>query len=238
MSCNFYDTTGAMLGLDLHKYWVAAPPSPVPVEGLAAHVNAAQYYISPVEDPKTLTASVTSDAKRMVQGKCKLEWVPHFPVIVPGLPYPGLEHLELLLIMGFSSSVPVVRRQSVTGERQPMAICMVSAIGLNLNCGEKVKLPTGWVLNFNTVKTGISWQDLVPVVVEWVIDSLAGLITKKLSKKFLEKLIKKIGEDYVERIVKKKAEDILKTTIKEIMKFFKDKATPKAFLHDIGVPFV
>ncbi len=238
MPCNFYDTTGAMLGLDLHKYWMAAPPSPVPVETRAAYVNAAQYYVSPVEDSKTLTASVTSDGKRMVQGKCKLKWVPHYPVIVPGPPFPGLEQLEIGLTIMFSSSVPVVRRQSVTGERQPMAICMISAIGLNLNCGDPVKMPTGWVINLNTVKTGISWQDVVPVVVEWGIDSLAGIITKRFSKKFLEKHFKKIADTVRRRITKKLAEDFVKNIVKEVMKLFKDKATPKAFLHDIGVPFV
>ncbi len=202
MYCNFYDTTGIMIGFDLHKFWGVYPPVPLPVPLTAGYANVAQYYLSPVEEEGTRTVTLTSDGKRMIQGKCKLEYVPHLPVIMPALPHPVMQTVELVLTMVFSSSTPVLRRQCVTGVGQPLAICVASAIGLNLNCGDPVKTPTGGVLNLNSVKTGASWQDLVPTVVDWIIDSVAGKLRKLLSKTFLDKHFKKIVEEPIEESFK------------------------------------
>lgn len=236
MSSNFYDTTGFMLGMDAHKYIALVPPNPLPVELRAGHVNGAQYYLSPVEDAATITATVTSDGKRMIQGKCKLEYIPHFPVIIPAPPYPVLEILEAVITMVYSSSVPLLRRQCVTGLREPMAVCLVSAIGVNLNCGDPVKMTTGGVFNLNSVKTQPSLEDLVPAIVDWIIDTLAGLVGKGLAKKILDKHLKKITDRILRRILKKLADDFLKNRTKDVLKKVKDKA--KKVLHDMGVPFV
>jgi hypothetical protein len=240
VSSNFYDTTGVVVGCDPHKYWMVGPEGE-PEEVKAGYANAAQYYVNPAEDPATKTASVTSDGNRMIQGKCKLEKVPHWPVIIPGVPYPVLEPLEIAITFLSSSSAPLLRRQCVTGEGQPLAICISWAISLNLQCGDPVKMPTAIVFNLNSVKTTASWQDLVPTVVDWIIDTLAGKVTKFISKKLLDKYFKKLREDLgrtVERIVKKIAEDQLKGLPKELFKLVKDKLKPKKFLRDLGVPFV
>lgn len=238
MSSNFYDTTGVMVGLDGHKYWAIVPPDPVPIEAEAAYVSAAQYAVFPVEDAATRTATLTSDGKRMIQGKCKLQNALHYPVIVPGPPHPVMEPIELALIIVYASTVPVLRRQCVTGQGQPLAICLYWALGVNLNCGEPVKMPSGGVFNLNTVKTQASWQDAVPTIVDWIIDSLVGVLFKKMLSNTLKKKLKEDLERELARIIQKMTETKVKDFFKDVVKMFKDKVKPKKVLRDLGIPFI
>lgn len=235
---NFYDTTGAMVGLDRHKYWAVTPATgPVPVPMTAWYLTLAQYWINSADEEQTKTARVTSDGKRMIQGKCKLVYLFHWPVVVPAPPHPAAEAVELLITIACSSTVPVFRRQSVTGQGEPLAICCAAMFGVNLDCGDPVKMPTGLVINVNSVKTGVSPADVVPAVVDWLVDTLVSQIVKGLFKKLLDDRIKKWIEDrIVRRLVEKIAQELTKQPVKTLVKKGKDAA--QKILRKLGVPFV
>lgn len=232
MSANFYTTGGWMLGFDLHNYWTVGPlGAPVPTK--AVHFVVAHYEYVRAKDPTTKVACVTADTHKMVQGECELTLIPHIP-IPPGAPHLAAEVLELGLIVGFSGSAPLVRRQSVTAKGKPLAVCTERWFGTNINCSDPVNLPSGDCLHFGTVMTQPSAADAVAAITDWIIDSIFGTIVGKAGDKVFGRLV----EGLLKQAVKKCVEEIVKKLITDKAKESLNKIEVRPLLSDLEIPFL
>ncbi|MBK9265895.1 MAG: hypothetical protein IPM54_39660 [Polyangiaceae bacterium] len=172
MAANFYDNAGVMAGCDIHKFWAPGPPptllTPVPIFG---HIVAAPFLWPPATFWKR-TGTVKSDNWQMIQGGFDLYLVPHIPWPAPQGWY---EPLELIMVHMNAGSKAQLTVHSVTGMGNPLATCIVSAVGLNVNCQEAgLSAPTGAVVNINSVETSPTAGDYAGAVVGWAVDAALG----------------------------------------------------------------
>jgi hypothetical protein len=193
MAANFYDNAGLMAGIDIHKFWAPGPPPPltVPVP-IFPYIVAAPFIWPPATFWKR-TGTVKSDNWQMIQGGFDLYLVPHIPWPAP---WGWMEGLELIEIHLGAGSKAQLQRSAVTGMGNPLATCIVSAFGLNLNCQPAgLAAPTGIVLNINSVETTPSAGDYTGAVVGWVVDSAIGFAMDKFGAPEIAKHVwRRIGD--------------------------------------------
>ncbi len=166
MSSNFLDASGIMAGADIH-FWITIAPPAIPVPVPAPHIVADSFY--GIQRYWRVVWSVTSDACPMLQSNWCLLVVPHIP-IPEGPPHPT-EVANIATVILTSSSSPQLTVHSVTGEGSALYCCVVFAINWNLNCGIPSWL-TGWVLNFNSVKTSPTLGDYLSAAVGTVLNAI------------------------------------------------------------------
>lgn len=212
MSVRFYNTTGKMVGIDLHLFQMLVPldPAPVPVPCFPHFVYAPLSWGFASETSKL--KNVTSDGAPMLQKGHKLKLVIHFGL---GLPHPA-EVAQLACVIAGSKTTCIMGVASVTGCGEPLATCLAGFWGLNLNCSSPVDLPSGHVFNGNTVRTTPALSDYANAAIDVVLGNLMNVIEMALPKgsKWL-KWFKKFKD------IKKKsklAEQIIKYLFKEISK--------------------
>lgn len=162
MSVNFYDGSGLCVGFDLHTFpYVTTVPS-------FAYWLPCTFYKH--------TGTVTSDGWKMIQDGCDWYLVPHVP-IPPNNP-PAL--IKLVEIMPSSSSKAFMSVHSVTGEGTPLATALWGPAGLNAHCWDPgLALPTGAVLQLNSVKTSPSLGDYLGAAAGLVADNIIGFALEK-----------------------------------------------------------
>lgn len=226
MSANFYNSSGIMVGIDVHTYWTALEV-PIP----AVHLVGAPLWWK-IADAKKRLARITSDGEPMCQEGMDLAYVPHAPIpIPPVLPCWPLEAAELAATIFGASSKAVLSVASVTGEGKPLAVCIYSGFGLNVNCHELVSVPTGVVIQLNTVVTEPTFDDFVGAIVGTLIDNAIGALGKKIAGA----IAKKFGfapsdenqqgwEAIVKNRAKQLAKDVVKWVSKEVLKEIKKDA--------------
>lgn len=168
MSVNFYNRSGMMAGVDPHPYFAVAPGIPTGVPQPAAHLVGVPFHW-----PLSIwgISSVHSDGEEMLAWGFDTYMVPHFPVPLPPIPPGTLEIPELGIIHLESGSGAYMNVHSVTGESSPLATCLFFCMGLNLNCSLAMDLPTGLVVNLNTVETTPTLGDYLGALIGAAIAS-------------------------------------------------------------------
>jgi hypothetical protein len=171
MAANFLNNSGEMVGFDVHKYWVSqpAPPFTAPVPAWVYLVAAPFSWFAATGEKRTCT--VTSDTFPMIQGGFEIKVVPHGPI--PG-PAGWMEIVELILIHLLASSKARLTAHSVTGQGSPLATCIASDAGLNVNCQELFDAPSGAVVNVNSVETSPTAGDYLGAIVGYAVDAAIG----------------------------------------------------------------
>lgn len=169
MSVNFYNSFGLMAMVDLHGYKPAPPVWP--------HVVCAPlWWVAAIE---RRVASVTSNSHPMVQGGLDLYMVPH----IPAGPPPGAVSAPVTLsaIHLMSGSVAYLAVHKVSAAGSMLACCVSGMIGYNVNCNEPIDLPTGLVVQCNTVQTQPTLGDYLGALVAYALDAaLAFCVTTLL----------------------------------------------------------
>lgn len=216
MSANFYNESGVMLGLDIHRFWTAAMV-PVPTWPYVAVAR----FAGPSCDTGKLTPSVTSSAKPMCQEGFDLKAVAH--IFVPlALPDPFLEGCELVHIVAASSSKAVLAVASVSGQGKPLAVCIEGGFGLNVNCHEGWKLPTGVVIQPNTVMTQPTAGDFASAFVDLALDNVIGKVSGPIAGKIAEKMGLKALKNVLKELIKDRLKELKKDHDKTIKKVVRD----------------
>lgn len=254
MSVSFYNANGGMLGTDWHDFYTGDPPVPPspPVTIPMPHLVFAGFDDS-CADEKARIKNVTSDGHPMIQKDFKLDWVlPHLPLL-PAPPYVGLQQANYLAIVALSGSVALLAVASVTGAGTPLATCIYSCLGANLNCGDPIDQPLNLVLNESTVLTQPTAMDFAEAVFTF---ATSGLVSKAVGKAFdrigksvskwipdkWKKAIEKETRDKIILPLRKKAEDMAKDFFNDWVKKGKDeikgKPKAKATLSALGVTHV
>lgn len=222
MSVAFYDTRGGMLGCDLHEY-VAYPAEPIPSH---PHIVGA-FFDGPGTDWKR-TASVRSEGHPMIQRGH--DWLPiaHMPIPLP--PPSPLEIPVAAWILVTSSSKARMAVHSVTGQGTPLATCLGRALGLNVNCGRPFAMPTGFVVNPNSVQTTPTLGDYLGALAGYVLDAALGVVMGRLFGKVGDKLLQ-----FALRWLFRHRSKVLKDLGVDLPKVLSD---PASILQDIVQKFV
>lgn len=165
MSACFHTTSGVMLGLDYHVYWMLGPngvPVPLPKH---PHQATATFEILGQKHAVRLTA----DSDRMLREGFAVEHcVAHFPVPIPPM-HPAAEGPWLAVIILTSKSGPAFSRSTVTNAGSPLACCVASSTGYSSNCGG-----IGAVTNMVSVVTTPSAGDIAAGVTKVGINAIVG----------------------------------------------------------------
>ncbi|MBI4956359.1 MAG: hypothetical protein HY908_30360 [Myxococcales bacterium] len=163
------------------------------------------------------TSTVTADGKRMIKGSFDLDVVPHLPGFAP-IPH-VTEWAVVAWVIAMSSSKPALMASTVTGQGEPLAVCLDGPAGLNIDCGAA---KAGPVCCHATVVTEPTLEDCLGMAlafgVAFGLDFLAGKLAGAagtLLKGQLGKLLAKMLEQIPEAMRK----TVLKDLIKRILKF-------------------
>lgn len=176
MAANFYDNSGMMFGTDVHKFYAPGPPPTFLTETILPYFASAPFFW-PTATFWKRTGTVKSGNWQMIQGSFDLYLVPHVPLPAP---QGWLETVEIVVIIMDSGSKAQLTAHSVTGQGNPLATCIVSAFGLNVNCHDKgLSFPTGMVFNVNSVETSPTAGDYVGAVIGWAVDCAIGFALDK-----------------------------------------------------------
>jgi hypothetical protein len=137
-----------MIGVDLHED-VLPPAPPVP---MAPHLTAAtlNWIIPAAMSSKTFATFV--HARIMQRGTDIQSLIPHIPLTPAGALAP--------VLTVFSGSKSHFGPRSVEVEGTPVAVALLGAVNVNLNCGD-LPMPTGYVLAPNTVVAGMTLGDVL-----------------------------------------------------------------------------
>mgnify|MGYP000927353184 FL=1 len=120
MSVRFYNTTGWMVGIDLHLFQMLIPPDPLPVP-VPCYPHFVVVKLSwGFAAEKSKLKNATSDGAPMLQKGHKLKLIP--PHLGLGLPHPVGEFLEWLTVMAGSKTTCVMGLASLTGCGEPLAM--------------------------------------------------------------------------------------------------------------------
>lgn len=195
MSVNFNDATGLMVGADNHIFLMVVPPSPLPVPTPTWHVVGTPFMKEPTVKRIWKTKS---DGWEMCKDGFDIYLVPHVP-IPPGAPHPGEIAWLLTMVIAVSGSKCAMSVHSVTNGGDPLATCLISSIGTNMNCNDPLDLPTDVVINRNTVITSPTLGDylgalfgaVVDSVISWAFGKLLGP-AKNAGKRLLQNIYKQI----------------------------------------------
>jgi hypothetical protein len=139
-----------MIGLDLHNEVCVPPAPPVP---MAPHLTTATLnWIIPAAMTKKVFATFVH-ARVMQRGTDIQSFVPHIPLAPPAI-------LLAPILTIFSGSKSHFGPRSVEVEGTPVAVGLLGAVNINLNCGE-IPTPSGFVLAPNTVVAGMTLGDVI-----------------------------------------------------------------------------
>lgn len=186
MSANFYDVSGKMVGVDMHKYWAAPPPPTGHPEPEWPHAVGCEFTDSLAKDYLRVY-SVTAETRPMIAGGFDVGPVlMHVPSPVPLPPHPVGEPPVLAMVIKFSTSTAQLSVDSVSGKGNALACCLLGPSGLNVNCNDPKDLPSGLVTVISTVKTSPTLGDLIGFLVGF---HLNRWFNKKLGDRF-----KRLGE--------------------------------------------
>lgn len=251
MSVSFYNANGFMAGTDVHDFYTGEPPSP-PITIPIPHLVFAGFDES-CADKKARIENVTADGHRMIQKEFKVTLVmPHLPLL-PLPPYVGIQAVNYGTIVWLSGSVALLAVASVTGAGAPLATCIYSSLGANLNCGDPIDQPLNLVVNPSSVLTQPTAMDFAEAVFTF---ATSGLVSKAVGKAFdrigksvskwipdkWKKAIEKETRDKIILPIRKKAEDMAKDFFNDWVKKGKDeikgKPKAKATLSALGVTHV
>lgn len=187
MPSNFYNLHGLMHGVDPHLYH-AFPEIPVPMP----HIVAAPL-IWFDSTPHKVARTVTMNGVSALCGGYTNMAVPHVPV--PLLPPGPAEPAWLAAVILGSSSKAQLSAHKVTHGGEALAVCVISMVGLNVNCCDPFDAPTGAVLNINSVETQPTAGDYAGAIAGYIVDAAIGwafgeFATKKTDKKRWQLAIK------------------------------------------------
>lgn len=197
MSCNFYKNSGFMVGIDIHKFYEF--PN-VPIE-IFPHFVAAPL-ASPSATYWKRTVLVYADRYAMIQGGFDLYFVSHIPLPLPGA-FPGSREVpHLVEVILDSGSKAQLQAHSVTGEGNPLAVCVFGPVGLNANCFEYgLSASSGIVTNLGTVKTTPTAGDYAGAIAGMIVDSILGFALDRatsgsgwVAEKAIKHLWRRIGD--------------------------------------------
>jgi hypothetical protein len=176
MSSCFYDMRGVMAGIDEHIFWKLVKGAGWP--GILVGVPSKTKHLvmtghnSPNNGKHTTT--VTSEGNQMLKKDFNNEYFGHIPLTPNLASVLGVAWLAGVVVR--SKTQPFMSMPSVTGQGAPLACCVVSMIGANVNCGGY-----GVVVNPNTVVTNPSLADFAR--------ALLGLAVNKAIDKAVDKVI-------------------------------------------------
>jgi hypothetical protein len=144
-------------------------------------------------------------------------------VFIPAAPpHPALEAIELASIIAASSSKAVLAVASVTGQGKPLAVCIEGGFGLNVNCHEGWKLPTGVVIQPNTVMTQPTADDFASALVDLALDNAIGKVSGSIAGKIAEKMGLKALKNVIKEQIKDRLKQLKKDHDKTIKKVIRD----------------
>jgi hypothetical protein len=133
--------------------------------------------------------------------------------MIPHVGYPPLNPLLIPIIL-FSSSKSLFGASTVLIEKDPIATACFLVTNLNLNCNNKVALPTGTVIAKNTVKAGMTLSDYIEgacmmvflMVLDAVLQGLGGKnkpfdrVASRIASKIVSPLIRKVTEESIKNL--------------------------------------
>jgi hypothetical protein len=167
MIVNFYDGSGLMLGADAHK------GADEMLHLYAVAVPSFQYW---THISWKRAANVTSHGWFMLLDGCDWYLVPHVPVP----PNDVLAWPTVPMIIADSGSKAFMSVHSVTSKGDALATTFFYCIGYNANCWEfGLSMPTGYVLQLNSVKTSPTLGDYIGAVVGLAVDNIIGAVVEK-----------------------------------------------------------
>jgi len=164
---NFYNNSGTMFGIDVHKYWMATPP-PLGFESPMWPHAVATPFKAPSPKFYLRTGSITAESNAMIAGGFDNGPVPHLPFLLP--PPHALEAPIIALIIATSTSTAQLTVASVTGEGNALAACITGGWGLNVNCCEPRDLPAGHVIVSSSVQTNPTVGDYAAAFAGWLVN--------------------------------------------------------------------
>jgi len=168
VSVSFYNASGNMAGIDIHKYVANIEGAPVTVP--MPHIVGIQFFHPLVVKKVT---SVTTDGFSTFQGGADFYLVPHLPI--PLLPPHGNEALELVGVQLGSGSKAWMSVRGVTVGGGRAATCVQSSFGSNQNCAFPMDAKDNLVVNFNSVTTEPTPGDRLSSALASLVDSLIGM---------------------------------------------------------------
>jgi len=192
MSVCFYDGRGGMTGVDVHIFLLAGP-GPLAVTGIPIPVGHAVGFWSFGTWAGTvwkMARTVTSDGHAMIQDGYDWYVVPHAPMAAPPA---AAEAAKLTGIMISSRSSAWMSVHSVRAQGGPLATCFDGMAGLNANCWEwGLSLPTGVVVNPNSVVTSPTLGDYLGAVASLALANAIGVATYAIVGSVPSPVVKKL----------------------------------------------
>jgi hypothetical protein len=184
MASNFYNLTGVMIGVDIHKY-VMFPAVP----SFNAHVVGTPFrWLTPT--PHKIGRSVSMNGSSCLRGGYSNMLVNHSPIPLP--PPSPLEVPLLALVILSSGTKAQLTAHKVTHKGDALAVCVESMIGVNVNCGDPFDMPTGMVLNVNSVETQPTAGDYVGAVAGYILDAALGWALGEAGGELLKNPIREV----------------------------------------------
>jgi hypothetical protein len=175
MSSNFLDISGVMAGVDVHIYYLAGGPVPVPVPDgyvcFSAHASFSRWW--------RIAWHVTTGHCPVLQSNWQMCFcVPHIPIPI-GPPHPAAEPIEIAVCWFTGGSAPQLSVHSVTGGGAPLLTAIVWAFGYNANCGIQgmAWIPTNVDFNMNSVKTTPTLGDYLAGAASMAMNSVYNAAT-------------------------------------------------------------
>jgi hypothetical protein len=178
MASNFYNMHGLMHGIDPHDY-MAFPAIPMPMPYV---VGVPFMWLD--STPQKIARTVTTNGARALCGGYTNMLVPHVPIpLAP--PGPG-EVAILACVIAASGTKAQLSAHKVTHQGEALAVCVKAMIGLNVNCGDPFDVPTGLVLNLNSVETLPTAGDYAGAIAGYIVDAALGWALGAAGKKLTD----------------------------------------------------
>jgi hypothetical protein len=194
MASNFYNLTGVMFGVDIHKY-VMIPAIPT----FNAHIAGAPFKWL-TSTPHKIGFSVSMNGSASLRGGYSNCFVPHTPIPFPP-PSPG-EIPVLALVILNSGTKAQLTAHKVTHKGDALAVCVKSMLGVNVNCGDPFDMPTGVVLNLNSVETQPTAGDYAGAIAGYIVDAAIGFAIGKVSETWLKRKDKESPHEKLDKDLK------------------------------------
>lgn len=168
MIANFYNTTGSMMGTDIHEF-IVAPKLPVPLPYMAN----VHFSWKPCTWWKRVE-QVTMDKYPSLQNGMDYYLIPHTPP--PAFTSsPAEQFANLIVIVLDSGSKAWMSAHKVHLAGEKAAICIASSASTNVNCNFPVDHPfLNSVTNINSVQTNATAGDYLGSLAGALIDGFLG----------------------------------------------------------------
>jgi hypothetical protein len=173
MSANFLDTSGNCAGLDLHLYFGAGGPAPIPVP-LTPHMIFCPHKWK-TRDWRIAT-TVTTRGNPVLQSNWAMLLVIHVPSF-PMPPHP-IEAVQIAGIIAAGSAAPQLTAHKVTAQGGPLCTEISGSSGLNLDCSDLISFSDDF--NENTVMTQPTAGDYVAAILAAAFSALYSWGVNKL----------------------------------------------------------